>query len=117
VVVTEELPELSEQKTNLVLQNAQMNKQLYDIESEILYLLSNSKGNILDDTVLIETLAQSKNTSEDINEKLREASVITVEISLQSELYRPVAKRYIYIHIYTFTDIYIHIFTDMYIYV
>ena len=50
-------------------------------------------GNILDDTVLIETLAQSKNTSEDINEKLREASLITIEISVQSELYRPVAKR------------------------
>ena len=52
-------------------------------------------GNILDDTVLIETLAQSKNTSEDINEKLREASLITIEISVQSELYRPVAKRWV----------------------
>ena len=44
VVVAEELPELSEQKANLVVQNAQMSKQLYDIESEILYLLSNSTG-------------------------------------------------------------------------
>ena len=57
----------------------------------LLFLL----GNILDDTVLIETLAQSKNTSEDINEKLREASLITIEISVQSELYRPVAKRWV----------------------
>jgi dynein heavy chain len=70
-----------------------MNKQLYDIESEILYLLSNSTGNILDDTVLIETLAQSKLTSGEINEKLAEAKVITEEIGVQSELYRPVAKR------------------------
>jgi hypothetical protein len=31
VVVGEELPELSEQKANLVIQNAAMNKQLYDI--------------------------------------------------------------------------------------
>jgi dynein heavy chain len=44
VVVTEELPELAAQKANLVVSNANMNKQLYDIESEILYLLSNSKG-------------------------------------------------------------------------
>lgn len=93
VVVSEELPELSQQKANLVVQNAAMNKQLYDIESEILYLLSNSKGNILDDTVLIETLAQSKKTSEEINEKLREAVSIEKEILVQSELYRPVAKR------------------------
>ena len=75
VAVGEELPELSEQKANLVVQNAAMNKQLYDIESEILYLLSNSTGNILDDTVLIETLAQSKQTSGEINEKLAEAKV------------------------------------------
>lgn len=93
VVVAEELPELSQQKANLVVQNAAMNKQLYDIESEILYLLSNSKGNILDDTVLIETLAQSKKTSEEIKEKMRESSNIEQEILVQSELYRPVAKR------------------------
>ena len=93
VVVAEELPELAQQKANLVISGAQMNKQLYDIESEILYLLSNSKGNILDDTVLIETLSQSKKTSEEIKEKMREAEKITKEILVQSELYRPVAKR------------------------
>ena len=63
VVVAEEMPELAKQKADLVLQNAASNKQLFDIEFEILYLLSNSKGNILDDTVLIETLAQAKVTS------------------------------------------------------
>eukprot|EP01041_Mallomonas_annulata_P000832 gene832-1621_t len=93
VVVSEELPDLAEQKAGLVIQNATMNKQLYDIESEILYLLSNSEGNILDDTVLIETLAQSKKTSEEIKEKMKEAENIEEEIVVQSELYRPVAKR------------------------
>lgn len=93
VVVAEELPELAKQKADLVVQGATMNKQLYDIESEILYLLSNSKGNILDDTVLIETLAQSKKTSGEINEKIKEATVIEKEIVVQSELYRGVAKR------------------------
>eukprot|EP01035_Chromulina_nebulosa_P020290 gene20290-26338_t len=93
VVVAEELPELAKQKADLVVSNASMNKQLYDIESEILYLLSNSKGNILDDTVLIETLAQSKKTSEEIKQKMSEAESITKEILVQSELYRPVAKR------------------------
>ena len=93
VVVTEELPELAAQKANLVVSNAAMNKQLYDIESEILYLLSNSTGNILDDTVLIDTLAQSKVTSEEIKEKMREATEIEREVEVQSELYRPVATR------------------------
>jgi dynein heavy chain, axonemal len=93
VVVANELPDLAEQKANLVIGNAAMNKQLYDIESEILRLLSNSTGNILDDTVLIETLAQSKLTSEEIKTKMKEAMVIEEEIVKQSELYRPVAKR------------------------
>lgn len=93
VVVGEELPELSQQKVNLVMEGAAMNKQLYDIESEILYLLSNSQGNILDDTVLIETLATSKKTSEEIKERMREAAIIEAEIVVQSEHYRPVAKR------------------------
>ena len=93
VVVAEEQPELAQQKANLVLQNASMNKQLFDIESEILLLLSKSEGNILDDTVLIETLAQSKHTSGEIQEKMTEATAIQEEIEVQSELYRPVAKR------------------------
>jgi dynein heavy chain len=93
VVVAEEMPELAKQKADLVLQNAASNKQLFDIESEILYLLSNSKGNILDDTVLIETLAQAKVTGEAVKQKMKEAALIESEIALQSENYRPVAKR------------------------
>ena len=85
--------DLAQQKANLVVDNANRNKQLYDIESEILYLLSNSTGNILDDTVLIDTLAQSKVTSEEIKEAMKEAKIIEEEIEQNSELYRPVAKR------------------------
>eukprot|EP00606_Chrysophyceae_sp_TOSAG23-5_P000662 GSChrysophyteH2.ASY1.ANO1.84.1 assembled CDS len=93
VVVGEELPELATQRANLVIDNAARNKQLFDIESEILYLLSNSTGNILDDTVLIETLAQSKVTSGEIKVALEEADEIENEIIQQSEHYRPVGKR------------------------
>ena len=69
--------------------------QLYEIESQILYLLSNSKGNILDDTALIETLAQAKVTSEEIKAKMAEAQETGVEIFTRSEEYRPVAFRVI----------------------
>lgn len=93
VVVAEEQPALSQQKANLVMSNALMNKQLYDIESEILYLLSHSQGNILDDTTLIETLATSKQTSEEIKTKMEESYIIEEEIRKQSENYRHVAKR------------------------
>ena len=51
---------MEEKKNTLTLNNARMKKELQEIESKILSLLSNSKGNILDDENLIETLAQSK---------------------------------------------------------
>ena len=47
-----------ETKNNLVVSNARMAAQLKDIESQILKLLSESQGNILDDENLINTLAQ-----------------------------------------------------------
>lgn len=37
-----------------------MNIEIYGIESQILRLLSESEGNILDNTTLIETLAEAK---------------------------------------------------------
>ena len=55
-----EMPEMEERKNALTLNNARMKKELQEIENKILYMLSNSKGNILDDENLIETLAQSK---------------------------------------------------------
>ncbi|KAH8073158.1 dynein light chain binding protein [Aureococcus anophagefferens] len=89
-----EMPDLAEKKSQLVVQQAQMNKQLFDIESEILLLLSNSTGNILDDTNLIETLAQAKKkTSDEVQAKMKDAEITTVEVNKSSEEYRPVAKR------------------------
>lgn len=48
-----------------------MKKELQEIENRILFLLSNSKGNILDDHELIETLASSKKTSSEITLKVQ----------------------------------------------
>jgi len=93
ITVEQEQPDLAEKKSELVVQNAAANKQLYDIESQILYLLSNAEGNILDDTVLIDTLAEAKVTSEGIKAKMKEAEATSKEIFETSEKYRPVAFR------------------------
>jgi len=93
ICIQEELPDLAEKKGQLVITNAKMNNQLYDIESQILYLLANSTGNILDDTNLIETLAEAKVTSEEVKAKMAEAEETGKEILARSEEYRPVAFR------------------------
>ena len=64
-----------------------------DIEDEILHLLASSQGNILDDETLINTLAASKVTSEEIKVKVDEAEETSVEIEITSTKYRSVAFR------------------------
>ena len=49
---------------------------MVDIENRILYMLSNSEGNILDDKELIATLGQSKKTSTAVKARLQEAASI-----------------------------------------
>ncbi|CAM9289484.1 unnamed protein product, partial [Discosporangium mesarthrocarpum] len=93
VVVVEEMPDMEEKKNSLVVSNAKMKKELQEIENRILFLLSNSKGNILDDHELIETLASSKKTSMEITKKVAEAEVTEKEIDASREMYRPVAYR------------------------
>ena len=88
-----ELPEKEEKKNMLVVNNAKMSKELKDIEDTILHMLSNSQGNILDDQELIDTLASSKVTSNEINVKVAEAKVTEKEIDDERENYRPVAFR------------------------
>jgi dynein heavy chain len=93
VAIVTELPEMEAKKNALVVSNAAMKKQLHEIESKILKLLSESTGNILDDHVLIETLSASKITSNDINIKVAEAQKTEEEIDTTREMYRPVAVR------------------------
>ncbi|KAG8459526.1 hypothetical protein KFE25_012861 [Diacronema lutheri] len=93
IVVAKERPDLEESKNALVLSNAAMQKQLKEIEDQILRLLSEASGNILDDEQLINTLAQSKVTSDEINAKVAEARTTEKLIDATREGYRACAFR------------------------
>ena len=86
-----ELPEVQEKKEMLTVNNARMKLQLKEIEDKILFLLENSKGNILDDQEIIVTLDDASKTGAEINVKLAEAAVTEKEIDEQRQNYRPVA--------------------------
>lgn len=62
-VVRRERPDLEEQKDSLVVNISNDKRQLQELEDKILKLLKETKGNILDDEKLIETLNNSKATS------------------------------------------------------
>ncbi|XP_076584320.1 dynein axonemal heavy chain 6 [Chaetodon auriga] len=92
-VVRLESPHLEEQRNELIVCiNADRN-QLKDIEDRILKLLFTSEGNILDNEELVQTLQESKVTSEAIKRRLEEAESTELMINSARERYRPVATR------------------------
>jgi dynein heavy chain len=91
--VEEERADLAELKARLVVENADNMRKIKELEDKILYLLANSKGDILDDVVLIDTLAVSKTTSNEIAAAVEAAEKTGKEIDATRELYRPVAYR------------------------
>nr|XP_029134611.1 dynein heavy chain 6, axonemal [Labrus bergylta] len=92
-VVRLESPHLEEQRNELVVCiNADRNQLKY-IEDRILKLLFNSEGNILDNEELVQTLQESKLTSETIKNRLEKAEATELMINTARERYRPVATR------------------------
>ncbi|XP_074169160.1 dynein axonemal heavy chain 1 isoform X1 [Rhinolophus sinicus] len=92
-VVAEERPDLEEAKNQLIVSNAKMRQELKDIEDQILYRLSSSEGNPVDDMELIKVLEASKTKAAEIQAKVRIAEQTEKDIDLTRMEYIPVAVR------------------------
>ncbi|OWK02778.1 hypothetical protein Celaphus_00010474, partial [Cervus elaphus hippelaphus] len=92
-VVAEERPDLEEAKNQLIVSNAKMRQELKDIEDQILYRLSSSEGNPVDDMELIKVLEASKMKAAEIQAKVRIAEQTEKDIDLTRMEYIPVAVR------------------------
>ena len=92
-IVKKERPDVEERKVKLMLSMAADQKKLAEIEADILKRLSESTGNILDNTELIDTLATSKTTSSVIKERVQEAEKTEIEINETRNGYRRSARR------------------------
>lgn len=66
LVAIQERPDLEQARNVLILANAEMRKELLEIEDRILYRLTVSEGSAVDDMDLILTLEASKIKSEEI---------------------------------------------------
>ncbi|KAK4009113.1 hypothetical protein OUZ56_014249 [Daphnia magna] len=76
----------------LMVQSASNQRQIRDLEDRILYVLSSSRGNILEDETATKTLYSSKITSEGISVKQKEIQKSEQEIDQVRESYRAVAS-------------------------
>jgi dynein heavy chain len=93
IVVAKERPDLEEEKSRLVIEAADNKRQLKEIEDQILKVLSESQGNILDDQSAIDILSSSKRISDEIAKKQKVAEETTKHLDATREGYKPVAYR------------------------
>ena len=91
IVVAKERPELEEERQQLILQSASNKKALKEIEDKILYTLSASEGNILEDQAAIIVLDEAKVLSNEIERKQQIAEATEEKIRESREGYRPIA--------------------------
>ena len=92
ILVAKERSDLQEQKAELTVKLASGRKQIVDLQDEILRLLSEVKGSLLDDADLLVTLEKSKITSEEVTKQISEAEEVEVTIDASREQYRPGAN-------------------------
>ncbi|KAJ8964947.1 hypothetical protein NQ314_004502, partial [Rhamnusium bicolor] len=93
IVVRKEKPQLEEQKDLLVTTIAKGKRTLLELESELLRLLNETRGSLLEDAELFNTLQTSKAISEAVKKSLEVSEKTEVQIDTAREGYRPCAKR------------------------
>ncbi|EFJ31602.1 hypothetical protein SELMODRAFT_86461 [Selaginella moellendorffii] len=91
MAVKNERPDLEEEKTQLVLQGAENQRQLKDIEDRIIEVLSSSEGNILENETAINIISSSKVLSIEIAEKQKVAEKTEAKIDEARKGYVPVS--------------------------
>ncbi|KAM9855172.1 dynein axonemal heavy chain 2-like [Aulostomus maculatus] len=93
IVVRKERPELEEQKDTLVLSIASGQRSLQELEDEILRLLNEATGSLLEDVQLVNTLQTSQVTATELAEQLQSSQQTKIEIDSAREEYRSCAQR------------------------
>nr|Q39575.1 RecName: Full=Dynein gamma chain, flagellar outer arm [Chlamydomonas reinhardtii]7KZM_C Chain C, Dynein gamma chain, flagellar outer arm [Chlamydomonas reinhardtii]7KZN_C Chain C, Dynein gamma chain, flagellar outer arm [Chlamydomonas reinhardtii]7KZO_C Chain C, Dynein gamma chain, flagellar outer arm [Chlamydomonas reinhardtii]8GLV_AD Chain AD, Dynein gamma chain, flagellar outer arm [Chlamydomonas reinhardtii]8GLV_AX Chain AX, Dynein gamma chain, flagellar outer arm [Chlamydomonas reinhar len=93
-LISKEKKELEDQRQQLLEEVQSYKKRIKQLEDDLLCRLSNSQGNLLDEhQELIDVLAVTKQTAQDVSEKLANASETNKRINEACEEYRPVAHR------------------------
>ena len=92
IMVQMERPDLQEAKEKLVLQSADNERQLKEIEDQIIEVLSSSEGNILEDETAINIITVAKTKSNEIEKSKVAARATEEKIDASRAGYQPVAK-------------------------
>lgn len=92
MTLSHERPDVEQQRLDLVKLNGEYKDRLKSLESDLLSVLSESKGNLLDSEELVETLERLKVESGEIKQKVEETTDVMSKVDDILETYSPLAK-------------------------
>ena len=91
-VLKSERPDVDQRRTDLIKMQGEFSTHLRGLEKRLLQVLNQSRGNILDDDVVIETLETLKKEAGEISEKVAETEGVMTEVETITQQYNAIAR-------------------------